>query len=143
MLLVASGLLALSCGTVGFGASRAVESPVVWLAIGIAAAIPIALVLIFSRLVTIVSASELRWSFGIGFPSFAVPLAEIRSAEHVRTDWWWGTGLRVTPRGMLYNVGGNQAVELTLKSRHLLIGSDMPDELLAAIRAASAPGIQR
>ena len=93
--------------------------------------------LLFFRLVVTVDERVVRAAFGIGWISKEVPLSDILSAEIVRTRLWWGWGIHWTPAGWLYNVGGRQAVRLVLASeRPLMIGSDEPQALLAAIDAA-------
>jgi hypothetical protein len=55
----------------------------------------------------------------------------------VRNKWWYGWGIRLTPHGWLFNVGGLDAVELELASgRKFRIGTDEPQGLLNAIRTA-------
>jgi hypothetical protein len=50
-----------------------------------------------------------------------------------------GWGLRFTRHGRAYTVKGNRGVRLDFRDgRHLLIGSQRPDELAAAIEAACA-----
>jgi hypothetical protein len=52
----------------------------------------------------------------------------------VRNRWYYGWGIRITPRGWLYNVSGLDAVELALKNgKCVRIGSDEPHALARAI----------
>jgi len=54
-----------------------------------------------------------------------------------------GWGLRRTYKGRAYNVSGNRGVRLDFADgRHLLVGSQRPDELAEAIRSI-APGAAR
>ena len=65
------------------------------------------------------------------FPALSTPLADITCVEVVSVPWWYGRGIHLTARGWIYNVGGNRAVEITLKSgRRFMLGTDEP-ELLA------------
>lgn len=58
-------------------------------------------------------------------------------AEVARSRWWEGWGIRITPRGMLYNVSGTDAVEINLRSgQRLWIGTDEPEALAQALRIA-------
>ena len=76
--------------------------------------------------------------FGPGLIRKRVPLATIRTCTVVRNWWWYGWGIRWTPRGWLYNVSGLAAVELTLTDgRRLRIGTDEPQRLCQAIAQAS------
>ena len=64
-------------------------------------------------------------------------LEEIQDAQIVRNPWYYGWGARWIPRGWLYNVSGFDAVELQLKGhRRFRIGTDEPEQLLAAVREA-------
>ena len=67
--------------------------------------------------------------------SFAVP--SIRTAQAVRNHWYYGWGIRLTPHGWLFNVSGLDAVQIRLENgRQYRIGTDRPEELLAAIQEA-------
>ena len=96
---------------------------------------------LFSSLTVEIKDGELRFHFGPGFWSKRYPLADITAADVTQNSWWEGWGIRITPRGMLYNVSGTDAVEITLRSgQHLRIGTDEPEMLVEAIRTAiSAP----
>ncbi|MDY7014940.1 MAG: hypothetical protein SVX43_15355 [Cyanobacteriota bacterium] len=59
-------------------------------------------------------------------------------AVAVKNPWYYGWGIRLTPRGWLFNVSGLDAVEISLNSgRHFRIGTDRPRELERAIRRAA------
>lgn len=129
-----------------------------WLAIPTAVAIALALISLFSSLKAIawgipflvfmmwlfgsltvtVAHGELRWRFGPGWIRFRVPLAEIRNARPVRTNWADGWGIHGTRFGTLYNVAGFGAVAMELNGgRRFAVGTDEPDQLLEALRRAS------
>ena len=58
----------------------------------------------FSSLTIEVTDGELQSYFGPGFWRKRVRLADVAGAELASSQWWEGWGIRVTPRGMLYNV---------------------------------------
>jgi hypothetical protein len=94
--------------------------------------------LIFSTLTVSIDAACLRISFG---PVYLIrrkwPLAEIASCAPVKNSWWYGWGIHLTPRGVLYNVSGLGAVEVrTTKGGMFRIGTDEPEQLAEAINAA-------
>jgi len=61
-----------------------------------------------------VGGGELRWRFGwLGWPRGHVALADIARVEPCRSKWWEGWGIRVTPNGMLYNIAGMDALQVT------------------------------
>jgi hypothetical protein len=54
----------------------------------------------------------------------------------VRNPWYYGWGIRITPDGLLYNVSGTRAVEITLTDgSKLRLGTDEPEALCQAIRS--------
>lgn len=90
--------------------------------------------LVFSSLTVEIDDRELRASFGPGITAKRVALADIAGAEVMPSSFWSGRGVRVTTRGMLYNVSGTGAVEVTLKSgQRFRIGTDEEAELRNAI----------
>ncbi len=92
---------------------------------------------LFRSLTVEVGASAVDVRFGGGFIRKSIPLERIRSATVVRYPWYYGLGIRIIPRGTLWNVHGMRAVELDLGSnRRFAIGSDEPEALQAAIETA-------
>jgi hypothetical protein len=88
-----------------------------------------------------IEGGELRARFGFGWPRKAVKLADIESVELTRTTFAEGWGVHRTRRGWLYNVSGFDAVLLRLAGgRSLMIGTDEPRRLRAAIERAQARG---
>jgi len=83
----------------------------------------------FFRSMTIeISATELSWYFGSGFPLKRVPLSEVVSAEAVRMNFWNGWGIHYTSQGWLYNASGYGAVCVTLRNgKRYCLGSDEPE----------------
>jgi hypothetical protein len=66
-------------------------------------------------------------SFGMGIIRKNVRLADIAGCEAIRTRWWYGWGIHLTPYGWLYNVSGFDAVAITLRDgRKLTLGTDDP-----------------
>ena len=71
-----------------------------------------------------------------------IPLKEIEDAqprEYSPMKEFGGWGMRVGADGRAYNAYGKQGVQLTLTDgSRVLIGTQKPDELLDALRAAGA-----
>jgi protein-S-isoprenylcysteine O-methyltransferase Ste14 len=110
-------------------------------AMGAAAFVPFALLglvlLLFLALTVEVDLEALRVWFGPGVIRKRIPLAELRSWRAVRNPWYCGWGIRLGPRGVLWNVSGFDAVELDLPGgRHFRIGTDEPEALVRAINQA-------
>lgn len=107
--------------------------PLVLLVAGLLAAA----LFLFHSLTVEVTQSLMVVRFGPGLirRSFAVP--SIRTAQAVRNHWYYGWGIRLTPHGWLFNVSGLDAVQIRLENgRQYRIGTDRPEELLAAIQEA-------
>jgi hypothetical protein len=89
---------------------------------------------LFWSLTVAVNASELAFSFGIGLIRKRVALMEIRHYRKVRNPWYYGWGIHFFPGGVLYNVSGFEAVELSLANgKRLRVGTDEPEALCRAI----------
>ena len=96
----------------------------------------IALALFFSLTVEI-DAEDLRIRFGIGLIRKRFPLDQIDTCRPVNNPWIYGWGIRLTPHGWLYNVSGQEAVELKMKSgKTCRIGTDESEVLIAALEEA-------
>jgi hypothetical protein len=92
---------------------------------------------LFSSLTVEISDGELRFHFGPGFWRKRFALTEVVDASVTQSSWWEGWGIRITPRGTLYNVSGTGAVEITLRSgQRFRIGTDEPEVLAEAVRMA-------
>ncbi len=77
--------------------------------------------------------------FGYGIVRKRIALSDVSASAEVRTTFLDGVGIRMVSRGWVYNVSTGPAVELTLiGGKRVLIGTDEPARLLAAIEAARA-----
>jgi hypothetical protein len=93
--------------------------------------------LLFYSLTVEVSGESVRISFGPGLVHETFPLAMIRECRIVKNPWYYGWGIRWTPKGWLFNVAGFHAVEIRMADgKKYRIGTDEPKELLAAIESA-------
>ena len=121
-------------------------APLTFLPAWVAGATPIAwmilvfllgILVLFHNLTVMIDDRDLRISFGIGLIRKRFPLDQIESCQPVRNSWLYGWGIRLTPRGWLYNVSGLEAVELKMKSgKTCRIGTDEPRVLAAALEVA-------
>ena len=90
---------------------------------------------LFHSLTVEITDNQLRLRFGPGVIQKTYPLGEIVRAEAVKNRWYYGWGIKLIPRGLLFNVSGLDAVEVTLESgKRVRIGTDRPQELEMAIR---------
>ena len=93
----------------------------------------------FSRLAVDVDDATVSVGYAAGLARRRIDLQQIERAETTTTAWYAGWGIRFTPDGLLYNAWGRKGVKLRLVSgKKLIIGSDEPELLLAAIEAARA-----
>lgn len=91
---------------------------------------------LFSSLTIEVNEHELVSWFGPGFWHVHASLERIVAVERTTSSGLEGWGIRVTTRGMLYNVSGRDAVEIRLDDgRRFRLGTDDPDGLVAAVRS--------
>src|SRR4029450_8828114 len=100
-------ILIASAGLIGSSAHRG--PPVI-----VSIILLVCLVLFYKLRITI-DGETLCASFGIGVIRKRVGLAEIAGFEPIRTRWWYGWGVRLTPSGWLYNLSGFDAVAITLR----------------------------
>ena len=103
----------------------------------IAVAICVGVLLVFSKLTTRVAEGVIEARFGVGIICKRFQLSEVKSYEKVRNPWYFGIGIRYTPRGWLYNIYGRSAIELVMKDgKRCRIGTDDPDGFERAIYRA-------
>ena len=92
---------------------------------------------LFASLTVEINAEHLRIRFGIGLIRKRFPLGQIDTCRPVKNPWIYGWGIRLTPHGWLYNVSGQEAVELKMKSgKTCRIGTDEPEILTDALQEA-------
>ena len=81
-----------------------------------------------------------RWieiQFGWGVLRKGFPLKDVEAYQVVENPWYYGWGIRYTPRGWLFRVSGRSAIELQMKSGKVYrIGTDEPNRLAKALNEA-------
>jgi hypothetical protein len=81
-----------------------------------------------------VSGQELRWYFGPGFWRKRIILSDIACVERVRLPWWYGIGIKYTPRAWVYLVAPGEGVEIrTINGGTVRIGTDDAERLIGAL----------
>ena len=92
---------------------------------------------IFTRLTVTVDDQMIKVQFGLRVIRKAFRLNEIEAYRVVKNPWYYGWGIRFTPRGWLFNVSGFSAIELQMKNgKTYRIGTDDSDNLAAALDEA-------
>lgn len=88
---------------------------------------------LFYQLKVELEGTTLRLSYGIGLIRFRFNLNAPVETRVITTPWYYGLGIRITPKGMLYNIHGRKAVEISYlrdgKKRSFMVGSAEPEEL--------------
>ncbi len=91
--------------------------------------------IVFGTLTGEISGDKIYCWFGPGLIRQEFALEDVIAVETIRYPWYYGWGIRLTPRGWMFNVSGVDAVEISLRSgKHFLIGTDQPNKLASAIR---------
>jgi hypothetical protein len=93
---------------------------------------------LFATLTVRIEGDRLVWFFGPGFWRNECDLRAVERVEVVRQHALEGWGIRYTTRGWLYNVSGRRTVEITTEGTAFRLGTDEPERLAAALRAAQA-----
>lgn len=89
---------------------------------------------IFARLTVTVDDEMIKIQFGLKIVRKVFLLKDLEEHRVVKNPWYYGWGIRFTPRGWLFNVSGFSAVELQMKNGKLYrIGTDEPDSLARAL----------
>jgi len=89
-------------------------------ALAVLAVLGVCLVL-FPTLTVAVSDDRVEFWFGPGLIRRRIRASDIRSCRVVRNRWYWGWGIRLLPRGLLYNVFGLDTVELAMRAAGLFV----------------------
>jgi hypothetical protein len=112
--------------------------PGVLAAVAVTSLVLLIVALVFSSLTVEIDDRELRACFGPGITAKRVALVDVAKAEVMPSSFWNGWGIRLTTRGMLYNVSGYGAVEVTLTTgQRFRIGTDEMERLKEAIERAA------
>ncbi|MCB0193177.1 MAG: hypothetical protein KDJ65_14630 [Anaerolineae bacterium] len=92
---------------------------------------------LFPTLTITVDDRMLKLHYGLGIIHKRFLLEDIDSYRVVENPWYYGWGIRYTPRGWMFNISGFSAIELQMKSgKHYRIGTDDPTGLARAIDEA-------
>jgi hypothetical protein len=90
---------------------------------------------LFYKLNVSINEKTISIKFGLGLIKKTFRIQDIKSCQITKTPWYWGWGIRLIPKGYLYNVSGFYSVELAMKNGSVnRIGTDEPEELLKSIQ---------
>ena len=92
---------------------------------------------VFATLTVKVDERMIKLQFGWGVIRKRFLLKDIEAYRVVKNPWYYGWGIRYTPRGWLFNVSGFSAIELQMKSgKKYRIGTDDPESFAKALDEA-------
>ncbi|MBT8263060.1 MAG: hypothetical protein KJO05_09580 [Bacteroidia bacterium] len=113
------------------------DNPLPLLPFAIIAIVLIIAAALFYQLTVEVDRTTVKVIYGIGLIRIKFKIDELLSTHVIRTPWYYGYGIRITPKGMLYNIQGSKAVEIKFiskgKHKSVMIGSPEPEKLQRAI----------
>lgn len=92
-------------------------------------------IMLFYKITIFIDDKHVSFSLGCGLFSKKYSLDEIKSCKPVRNPVLYGIGIRKIPGGWLYNVSGQNAIEVAFKNRRsvIRIGTNKPEEVAAII----------
>lgn len=76
---------------------------------------------LFYGLTTKVNSDTITIAFGIGLIRKTIRIERVRTVETVKSPWYYGWGIRLIPKGLLYNISGTDGVELRFKDTNRII----------------------
>lgn len=94
----------------------------------------------FYGMTVIVNDTRIIIRFGIGLFSKKIDLSNVRSVRVITYPVYYGYGIRIIPNGILYNVSGNNALEVRFrnKSSVIQIGTADCDNFINAVETSLA-----
>lgn len=95
------------------------------------------IIALFYKMTTSIEEGVIRIIYGIGLIRIKIRPEKILSVKTLKVPWYWGAGIRMTPKGWLYSLNGFKSIiiEYRTKGREktTLIGTPDPEELKTAI----------
>jgi hypothetical protein len=76
---------------------------------------------LFYGLTTKITSDTITVSFGVGLIRKKIQLKNVKSVDTIKSAWYHGWGIRIIPNGTLYNISGNDGVELKFNNTDRVI----------------------
>lgn len=96
-------------------------------------------VILFYKFVISIDDKTIQLSYGIGIISTKIRPENIHGLSKVKVPFYFGLGIRFTPKGVLYNIKNNDAILMKYseggKNKTIMIGSDQCEKLIEAINS--------
>jgi len=88
---------------------------------------------LFYKLVVNIENGVILISYGIGLIKIRIKPDSYYNSEKFIVPWYYGLGIRITPKGMLYNIRGNKTVKMEFQkkgvNKTVMIGTSDPESL--------------
>ena len=95
-------------------------------------------ILLFYKLTVEINGTVLKLTYGIGLIKFSYKIDKLEEIEVVKNPWYYGFGIRITTKGMLYNIQGLKAIRLCFtnggKKKCIMVGTSEPKLLKKALK---------
>jgi len=92
---------------------------------------------VFAAMTVKVSDQKMKIQFGLGAIRKEFRIKDIETYRVVTHPWYYGWGIRYTPRGWIFRVSGNSGIELQMRSGKLYqVGTDEPQKLADVLSRA-------
>lgn len=94
------------------------------------------MLMLFQGLTVEINETHIKMAYGLGVIRRYIELQDIESVNIVKNSFWWGFGIRRTPKGWMWNISGLTAIEIIYKSsKKFRIGTDDAENLHLAINS--------
>lgn len=114
-----------------------VRTPAAFAVVAAVVAVMVILPVLFSSMTVAVDEMAIRLTMLHGRLRRTWPVSEVSQAEIVRVPWRYGLGIHGGGRTWVFNVSGRAAVSLWFSDgTRVMLGSDEPERLLAAVNTA-------
>jgi hypothetical protein len=83
-----------------------------------------------------ISENGLCWYFGPSVWKKRILLEDIARVQRIRIPWWYGIGIKYTPRAWVYLVASGDGVEIqTINNEIVRLGTDDVDRLMGLMNS--------
>lgn len=91
-------------------------------------------ILFFYKLTLVIDDEKITAIFGIGVLKKSIAINEIKSIENFKIPWYTGIGIRLTPKGWLWNVATGNSVLIHGNSNTFLVGTDEVEKVITILK---------
>jgi hypothetical protein len=92
---------------------------------------------LFYKMTIHVEGRTIKIVYGIGLIRIKIKPDRISGVKVFNVPWYWGVGIRITPKGWLYSINGFKALIIEYEKdglyKSVLVGTPAPEELKSAL----------